>query len=132
MVVGREIGLSVLFPCPLKEKYFTKDPTAWIDTAQTEKIAISLAHGNVEGIANGEPDYPIPRDAPVRLGLDFLALGHWHPFARFDDNCGVCRMAYAGTHGATPKPSGRPRVLCTSIPFPKASPKTFALLSECS
>ena len=53
------------------------------------------------GIPNGEPDYPIPRDAASRLGLDYLALGHWHSFARYDADDGVCRMAYAGTHETT-------------------------------
>jgi DNA repair exonuclease SbcCD nuclease subunit len=96
-----ELENCILFPCPLKEKYSTSDPTAWIDAAQAGKLAIGLAHGNVEGIAEGEPDYPIPRDAAARRGLDFLALGHWHSFARYDDASGVCRMAYAGTHETT-------------------------------
>jgi len=34
----------------------TRDPTAWIDARNAGKIAIGVAHGNVEGIPNGEPD----------------------------------------------------------------------------
>jgi hypothetical protein len=96
-----ELESCILFPCPLHEKYSTKNPTAWINAKETSKPCIGLAHGNVEGIPNGEPDYPIPRDAASRQGLDYLALGHWHSFARYDDADGVCRMAYCGTHETT-------------------------------
>lgn len=96
-----ELESCILFPCPLHEKYSTKNPTRWINAKETTKPAIGLAHGNVEGIPNGEPDYPIPRDAATRLGLDYLALGHWHSFARYDDADSVCRMAYSGTHETT-------------------------------
>ena len=96
-----ELEGCILFPCPLQEKYSTKNPVAWINAKDVTKPAIGLAHGNVEGIPNGEPDYPIPRDAATRHGLDYLALGHWHSFARYDDADGVCRMAYSGTHETT-------------------------------
>ena len=96
-----ELDTCVLFPCPLREKYSGKDPTAWINADGAAKPAIGLAHGNVEGIPSGDPDYPIPRDAVTRRGLDYLALGHWHSFARYDDASGECRMAYSGTHETT-------------------------------
>jgi DNA repair exonuclease SbcCD nuclease subunit len=96
-----ELEHCVLFPCPLREKYSTRNPTSWIQASGCEKVAIGLAHGNVEGLPNGEPDFPIPRDAPTRLGLDYLALGHWHSFARYDGPDGGCRMAYSGTHETT-------------------------------
>jgi DNA repair exonuclease SbcCD nuclease subunit len=96
-----ELDGCILFPCPLHEKYSTKNPTAWINARNVTKPAIGLAHGNVEGIPNGEPDYPIPRDAAARLGLDYLALGHWHSYARYDEDNALCRMAYAGTHETT-------------------------------
>lgn len=96
-----DLGDGWLFPCPLREKYSTRDPTSWIDARALEKPAIGLAHGNVEGIPSGEPDYPIARDAAMRCGLDYLALGHWHSFASYEDVDGGCRMAYAGTHETT-------------------------------
>ena len=96
-----ELENCILFPCPLHEKYSTKNPTTWINARDVTKPAVGLAHGNVEGIPNGEPDYPIPRDAATRLGLDYLALGHWHSYARYDADDGVCRMAYSGTHETT-------------------------------
>jgi DNA repair exonuclease SbcCD nuclease subunit len=96
-----ELDTCVLFPCPLREKYSTTDPTAWINARDAAKPAIGLAHGNVDGIPSSEHDYPIPRDAAARRGLDYLALGHWHSFARYDDAGGECRMAYSGTHETT-------------------------------
>lgn len=96
-----ELDTCVLFPCPLHEKYSSKDPSAWINARNAAKPAIGLAHGNVEGIPSGDLDYPIPRDAATRRGLDYLALGHWHSFARYDDPSGQCRMAYSGTHETT-------------------------------
>lgn len=90
-----------LFPCPLKEKYSPKNPTDWISAQASGKIAIGLAHGNVEGLPNSELDYPIERDAASLRGLDYLALGHWHSYARYDAQDGSCRMAYAGTHETT-------------------------------
>lgn len=90
-----------LFPCPLREKYSLKDPTRWIDAAGSAEIAIGIAHGTVEGIAPGEIDYPIARDAATRAGLDYLALGHWHSFASFPSPDGAHRLAYSGTHEAT-------------------------------
>lgn len=95
-----ELPGCILYPCPLKEKYSTRNPTLWIDAKANEKISIGLAHGNVEGIAT-DADYPIARDAAQQLGLDYLAVGHWHSFARYDDSSGVCRMAYSGTHETT-------------------------------
>jgi len=96
-----DLDRCVLFPCPLREKYSSKDPTSWIKAHDASKPAIGLAHGNVEGIPSGEPDYPIPRDAAARSGLDYLALGHWHSFARYENSQGECRMAYSGTHETT-------------------------------
>ena len=96
-----ELDACVLFPCPLREKYSGKDPTAWIDANDAAKPAIGMAHGNVEGLPSAEPDYPIPRDAATRRGLDYLALGHWHSFARYDNPAAECRMAYSGTHETT-------------------------------
>jgi DNA repair exonuclease SbcCD nuclease subunit len=59
-----------------------------------------VAHGSVEGLAVEELEYPIPRDAARRAGLDYLALGHWHSTATFALD-GEVRMAYSGTHETT-------------------------------
>ncbi len=92
---------GILYPCPAREKRSGRNPVAWIPAERTDAIRIGLAHGTVEGIRQDEPDYPIPRDAAHRAGLDFLALGHWHSYATYADADGAIRMAYAGTHETT-------------------------------
>ena len=96
-----ELEGCTLYPCPLKEKYSTRNPTSWIDATDSEKIAVGMAHGTVEGLPGMEPDYPIPRDAASRTGLDYLGIGHWHSFAAYPDAEGTVRMAYSGTHETT-------------------------------
>ncbi len=92
---------ATLYPCPLFEKYSPKDPTRWINAHDDQSIAIGIAHGTVEGISQTELDYPIARDAATRAGLDYLALGHWHSTATYDDGNGTLRMSYSGTHETT-------------------------------
>ncbi|MCH6255590.1 DNA repair exonuclease [Puniceicoccaceae bacterium K14] len=96
-----ELENCVLYPCPLKEKYSTRNPLSSIDASDTHKVAIGLAHGNVEGLPDAEPDYPIPVDAAQKAGLDFLAIGHWHSFSPYKGSDGIVRMAYSGTHETT-------------------------------
>ena len=92
---------GVLYPCPAREKRSTRNPTAWINTDGVQGIRIGLAHGTVEGVYHEEPDYPIPRDAALRTGLDYLALGHWHSMATYPAPGDTVRMAYSGTHEPT-------------------------------
>jgi DNA repair exonuclease SbcCD nuclease subunit len=96
-----EVPGGTLYPCPLFEKHACKDPTAWIHAGQGGGIAVGLAHGSVEGVAAELLDYPIPRDAAARCGLDYLALGHWHSTATYPDASSAMRMAYCGTHETT-------------------------------
>jgi len=93
-----DIPDGLLFPCPILDKYSRKDPTAWIQDEPGEMIQLGMAHGNVEGLPQAEPDHPIARDAAQRAGLDYLALGHWHSTATYPDSSGSVRMAYSGTH----------------------------------
>jgi predicted phosphodiesterase len=96
-----EIPGGTLYPCPVRAKRSGMDPTAWIPVEEERGIRIGLAHGTVEGVQQEEPDYPIPREAASRSGLDYLALGHWHSTATYPGPDGVVRMAYSGTHETT-------------------------------
>lgn len=96
-----EVPGGILYPCPVRERYSRKDPTAWIRVDAPQKIRIGVAHGTVEGIHVDEPEYPIPRDAPSRAALDYLALGHWHSTVTYSGADGTARMAYSGTHEST-------------------------------
>ncbi len=95
-----EVPGGTLYPCPIRDRYSRKDPTEWIEKRETDSIRIGLAHGTLLGIESADSDHPVDRNAPVRSGLDYLALGHWHSLStyRFDD---AIRMAYSGTHEPT-------------------------------
>ena len=114
---------ALLFPCPIFDKYSRRDPTAWIENEPGKSIRLGMAHGNVAGLPQEEPDHLIPRDAAVRAGLDYLALGHWHSTATYTDSGGTVRMAYSGTHETTrfgERDSGR--ALLVEISGPGAPP----------
>ena len=119
-----EVPGGLLYACPVRRKHSDTDPTAWINASETKEIRIGVAHGTVEGIQQEEPDYPIPRDAAIRAGLDYLALGHWHSTATYPAPDGAVHMAYSGTHEATKfgeRDSGN--VLIVDIPGAGISPK---------
>jgi DNA repair exonuclease SbcCD nuclease subunit len=126
-----ELPGAVIYPCPVKRKASMKDPTAWIPSDDSSKrIRIALAHGTVEGIQMEEPDYPIPRDAALRAGLDYLALGHWHSTTTYPGRDGVARMAYSGTHEATKfgeRDSGN--VLIVDVPAAGLPPEIISVHS---
>jgi predicted phosphodiesterase len=118
-----EIPGGILYPCPVKEKYDRKDPTAWIQASGPEVLTIGLAHGNLEGLPGSAPELPIPRDAAKRCGLNYLALGHWHSTGIYYEENGAIACAYCGTPEATgfgERDSGN--TLIVEIGAPEASP----------
>ncbi|WP_269526418.1 metallophosphoesterase family protein [Coraliomargarita parva] len=96
-----ELENCTIYPSPLKEKYSTRNPVSWIQAQDSAKIAIGMGHGNVEGLPDVEPDFPIPQNAAETAGLDYLGIGHWHSYAPYKDGNGAIRMAYSGTHETT-------------------------------
>jgi len=123
-----EIPGGFLFPCPIYEKRSGKDPTSWINTNDTSGIKVGIAHGTVDNIHQDEPEYPIPRDIAQRKGLDYLALGHWHSSMLYDDNDGIIRMAYSGTHETTKfgeRDSGN--ILIVDIPSAGVAPNIVSV-----
>lgn len=87
-----------LLPAPCLSKYAEEDPTAGMVGVVEGKIRIGLAHGSLRIEGKYQPnDFPIDLDAAERLGLDYLALGHWHSFYQHGD-----RTVYPGT----PEPTG--------------------------
>ena len=123
-----------LYPCPLSAKHSPDDPTAWIAAAPAAPadapLRVGLAHGTVTGGAlDGDLDYPIARDTAERLGLDYLALGHWHSTATFPARPGAPeRLAYSGTHETTK--FGEPRsghAMLVQLTAPGAPPRLTAV-----
>jgi DNA repair exonuclease SbcCD nuclease subunit len=92
---------GTLFPCPILRAHSSDDPTRWIADEDGCTIRIGVAHGAVEGNPLIEPSLLIRRDAVTRARLDYLALGHWHSVATYNDSDGAVRMAYSGTHEPT-------------------------------
>jgi DNA repair exonuclease SbcCD nuclease subunit len=92
---------ATLYPCPALNRTSATDPTAWIARQNSKGIRIAIAHGSVIGHPEMGDGYPIPNDAACRLGLDYLALGHYHSTAYYPGADGAVRIAYCGTHEPT-------------------------------
>ena len=95
------VGVT-FFPCPVFHKTSYDDPTAWIvdhPRKLGDGIRVGIAHGSVKDRANlPEDDHPIDPDAPTKLDLDYLALGHWHRPKTYTDASNHPRMIYPGVH----------------------------------
>jgi hypothetical protein len=96
-------GLPVtIFPCPLKQRRSMDDPTVWIErhppNGDKATIRLGLAHGSLKIMPLPEDDHLIAPDAADRLGLDYLALGHWHKRLTHAYAAGCTRTAYSGVH----------------------------------
>jgi DNA repair exonuclease SbcCD nuclease subunit len=120
---------GVLFPCPILGARPASDPTHWIADDDSRTVRIGVAHGAVEGNPLIEPSLPIRRDIATRGRLDYLALGHWHSTATYEDSDGRIRMAYSGTHEATSfreRDSGNVLVVEIAEPGSKAEVRTIS------
>lgn len=91
----------LLLPTPVMSKESYRDPTEEFQIPSEmgeDLILIGIAHGSLSIPGKfQENDFPIALDAATRLGLDYLALGHWHSFYVHNDK----RTVYAGTHEPT-------------------------------
>jgi DNA repair exonuclease SbcCD nuclease subunit len=95
-------GGCVLYPCPLRTRWGSQDPTAWIPAGEAAgSIRIGVAHGALSGTPGAAPDHPIAPDAAWKRRLDYLALGHYHSTRIYGDAQSGLRMAYSGTHETT-------------------------------
>jgi len=101
-----EVPGAVIHPCPVLSKFSTKDFSHAIpEVREVDGIHIGVAHGSLVGkfsVSNWEDiDLPINPSCVDRTGIDYLALGHWHSHRTFEDNTGITRIAYSGTHEQT-------------------------------
>jgi DNA repair exonuclease SbcCD nuclease subunit len=116
---------AVIVANPLRQKRSTIDPS--VELAQIvagmpdSLIKIGLTHGcpAVEGFYEPD-DFPIPRDAATRSGLDYLAIGHWHGYQVFDEG----RMVMPGTpEQSSFSEEGAGSVVEVEIAMPGVRPK---------
>ncbi len=122
VVLGEQAPLKVeggtLYPCPALSRKSRIDPTKWIPARSVDDgIRVGIAHGSVNIPA--ENDFPIDANAAANLGLDYLALGHWHGEKKINE-----RTYYCGAPEATE--FGQPdagRALVVEISEHEAVPK---------
>ncbi|GMG85436.1 DNA repair exonuclease [Paralimibaculum aggregatum] len=84
-----------LLPSPLGSRDPGRDPTLWMDTAETPEgaLRVGIAHGAVHEFDTGRVhSAAIAPDRPARAGLDYLALGDWHSALQVGP-----RVWYSGT-----------------------------------
>ena len=88
-----------LLPSPCFAKYSTSDPTERIPPRNgTKGIRIGIAHGSLldRGQEIKRDDFPISPQRAEALGLNYLALGHWHS-TWIEPSEKEARIAYPGT-----------------------------------
>jgi len=93
-----EVAGALLVASPLKQKRSTSDPSQKLaELARSlpgDKMRIGITHGALAIPGKHQPnDFPIALDAATRAGLDYLAVGHWHTWQRYDQN----RLIMPGT-----------------------------------
>ncbi|MEO8179432.1 MAG: DNA repair exonuclease [Deltaproteobacteria bacterium] len=73
---------AVLYAVPCASKAGQRDPTDSIPERQPgdERIRIGMVHGSTFDLKDCQVNFPISKDAAVRRGLDYLALGDTHGF----------------------------------------------------
>lgn len=110
---------ATLYPCPVKQKRSSIDPTIWIPKRGPDdnNIRIGIAHGSLD-ILPDSVNFPISKSCAEEKGLDYLALGDWHSF--FQHN----RALYPGSFEPTSyTESDSGNVLIVEISAPEMPPK---------
>lgn len=114
----------VIVATSLSRKFGTENPLNWYRGAQSPRGAavVGLAHGSlaIEGRYSSD-DFPVPPDFAAQVGLDYLALGHWH-----SQYIATAHTAYPGT----PEPltfGDEGGALDVTIPSPGEEPQVAAV-----
>ncbi|MBE7500872.1 MAG: DNA repair exonuclease [Verrucomicrobiales bacterium] len=116
-----ELGTAVLFPCPLRHRHETVDPTAWLrsveglDARFGDKTRIVLAHGSVQDFgagadedeANGGPANFLDLGCLDDSQFDYLALGDWHGTKRITSGSDSCSSSVRSNSARLGQPSDR-------------------------
>jgi predicted phosphodiesterase len=132
-VLGKDGSPVILHPLPVRSRYSYSDPLAQIVRIDGgPEINVGLGHGHLTTISFGahEGDIKLPIDpAHVdRIGLDYLALGHWHGTKVLKATDGAPRIAYSGTHEQTAyAETNAGNVLVVTIPARGAGPDIRAV-----
>ena len=126
---SKRIAEGYFLASPLRQKVSSRDPSmclgALTESLPKESIRVGITHGALAIPGKHQPnDFPIALDAATRLGLDYLAIGHWHRWQTYDED----RIVMPGT----PEPDSfgaeeKGRVAWVEISEPGAIPKVEPL-----
>ncbi|HOJ63147.1 MAG TPA: metallophosphoesterase [Spirochaetota bacterium] len=82
-----------IFAASLLTKNGRINPLNWIDDNNEDFIRIGIAHGSIMIPEKYNPDdFPIETEFAINKKLDYLALGHYHTFLKYNE-----RTFYSGT-----------------------------------
>ncbi|NOY06616.1 MAG: DNA repair exonuclease [Chlorobi bacterium] len=94
---------TTLYPCSCPESRSDVSPVAWIRKDTATRFHVVVAHGSWTGGPRlQENDYPMSTDELEGLGVDYVALGHWHSTFPDPDQRPHETFYYSGT----PEPTG--------------------------
>ena len=84
-----EFAGGYLVASPLRQKLSTVDPSLKLDELvsdlPTDAIKVGITHGSMDIPSKRQDnDFPINVEAATRVGLSYLAIGHWHGWQTFD------------------------------------------------
>ena len=92
-----------LYPCSCLERRSETSPLSWIQKDVSTRFHVAIAHGSWTGGPRlQENDYPMSTEELEGLGLDYIALGHWHSTYPDPDRTQSGAFYYSGT----PEPTG--------------------------
>ena len=95
-----------LYPSPCFETRSNESPANWIKKQQGTRYHIAILHGSIPSVFGhtSEEDeyYPMTVDELKNLGMDYIALGHWHSLYPDPVTVGDSPFFYSGT----PEPTG--------------------------
>lgn len=94
--------VSVLYARPCRSQAGQEDPALLLPARQAgdERIRIGLVHGSTFDVPDCQVNFPIARDAAVKRGLDYLAIGDTHSFRNVAP-LGTPPVVYPGAPEAT-------------------------------
>jgi DNA repair exonuclease SbcCD nuclease subunit len=97
---------ATLYPSPCFETRSNESPATWIKKQPGTRYHIAILHGSIPSVFGHTTEedefYPMTVDELRKLGMDYIALGHWHSLYPDPAKGGESPFFYSGT----PEPTG--------------------------
>ncbi|MBX2991478.1 MAG: DNA repair exonuclease [Bacteroidetes bacterium] len=95
-----------LYPSPCFETRSNESPAKWVSKQPGTKYHVAILHGSIPSVigrTSEEDEYfPMSADELKNLGMDYIALGHWHSLYPDPTTTPDSPFYYSGT----PEPTG--------------------------